>query len=431
MSTNIDFRLSQQGAAEVEAALARVNSKIVESQKLMFINGQYYQKDIAGGLRKVSDETVKTLSATDRLTQVQSRYNAVGMNTARLFGDMGYGAQSFNMLIMSVGNNISPFIESLRQSKQEMGSWGQVIKTSFAGFGGWLVAINLAISAITAFSIWTAKSKKETDEHTDSVKRAALTYADLWREINKTNEAELQRQSTIARARLNSAESAIGGKTALDAAGKFGLSIELTQARNAYNAIQLELFRIQALRIEADRLYRQEHPTQQIDKIKKNVEILSRGLNENNLPNLSPYITMPNTASGMVSVPNKPGLSISEQEIKKSYTLQFTAAQNTANAIGNQFKKMWADVFGTAQSFWGDLLGGILNDLTDIATKALATDLINTLIPGAGLVGGWFTNKNMQSKPTIINVQIGNQTVARVVAKGNKQAEQYRYSGAY
>ena len=133
--TNINYSITQTGGANVEQAFNRVEKEIV-----------------------------RTEAATKMLTKTQGSYNAVGINTARLFGDMGYGAQSFNMLIMSVGNNISPFAESLQRSKAEMGSWSAVAKSAFAGFGGYLVGLNLVLSAITAISIATRGAQKANEE---------------------------------------------------------------------------------------------------------------------------------------------------------------------------------------------------------------------------------------------------------------------------
>jgi hypothetical protein len=135
MSVNVNYDITQTGGANVDQAFEKINSKIVQST-----------------------------AAVQTLTKRTGDYNMVGMNTARLFSDMGYAAQSFSFGVMSIGNNISPLVESIQRARSAGQSWKELLMSTFTGISGGLVAINILVSAITAYSIATAGAKRETED---------------------------------------------------------------------------------------------------------------------------------------------------------------------------------------------------------------------------------------------------------------------------
>jgi hypothetical protein len=126
-------------------------------------------------------------------------------------------------------------------------------------------------------------------------------------------------------------------------------------------------------------------------------------------------------------------IKATESELKENYSLQYAFAQNAANAVGNLFKNMWRDIFGEAQNFWSDFFGGLVNDLISLGTKGLAVDIINAIIPGAGLLGGLglFGRVNQPTNggtTQVINFNLGDKRLAQAVVTGQNIASQLRYT---
>jgi len=153
---------------------------------------------------KIGSEGYKYLnSEMKNLTSTTQRYNAVGINTARLFSDAGYAAQSFSMGVMSMGNNISPLIESFNQARASGQSFKQILVSTFTGTSGILVGINIVISAITAFAIANRSSAEEMSKNKDEVKKLADEMARMSKVglndaiFNTEKEVELLRKKNV------------------------------------------------------------------------------------------------------------------------------------------------------------------------------------------------------------------------------------------
>lgn len=138
---NTNYTITQTGGANVNEAFEKINTSIA-----------------------------KTSNSVQTLTKKTGDYNMVGMNTARLFSDAGYAAQSFSFGVMSIGNNISPLVESLQRARSAGQSWKDILVSTFTGTSGILVGINILVSAITAFSIATRSAKTEVDTFGNSLK---------------------------------------------------------------------------------------------------------------------------------------------------------------------------------------------------------------------------------------------------------------------
>ena len=415
---NIDFRLGIQGDQNVVNAFGKVNNSLKQT------------------------------------AESGTRMNMVGMNFNRIVQDSPYFLSSFNMGIMSIGNNIGPLAESFAMAKQRGESFTSVLKSSLSGFGGWMLALNLAVAGVTAFALANRGAKEEVDELAKSLKamidlgdptkglkfigdkktiEASIKIID--EEINKTNQLIKSRQLAAG---LNAGVSGQG-----ISAASF-IKTEKEKENLATLQKELETFKAMKLELEsrikvADRLkelgFQQATATEKqakaVKEIKKDLsetfEILSKGKDNFGAFNIGGLTSFGIT--GERNVPSKPdySTSLTMEEIQKDFQLQYIGAQNAANAIAGVFNSMWDDIFGTAQGFWSDFFGGMLRDLTSIASKGLMTDLLNLIIPGAGLVGGLFTNRVGGGNITIVN-QLGNAELNKVVLKANSDNARLRYA---
>jgi len=157
---------------EALSAFERINAEIGEgattiagmTDKAAKLNKEFKQTKVGSeAFEFLGQQTKKANAELSAMVGTTARFNMVGINTARLFSDMGYFANSAQMGIMAIGNNISPLIESFQMAKTEGKSFGDVLKGAFSGYGGWLIGINILVSAITAYSIASSKAKKETE----------------------------------------------------------------------------------------------------------------------------------------------------------------------------------------------------------------------------------------------------------------------------
>jgi len=145
-------------------------------------------KDASGMFIKTTeDQTI----ALQRLNETTRRGAMVGLSFNRIIQDAGYFGQSAAMGFMAVGNNITYFAEQLSFAKQQGLSMTGVLKGMLTGVNAWMFAINLAVSAITFFTISQWRSKDAVDENTKSIKKQKETLEDY---INNILEPERKRQ---------------------------------------------------------------------------------------------------------------------------------------------------------------------------------------------------------------------------------------------
>ena len=175
----------------LEADLAKMTILEVSnlSKKLQIELQQKIKMNVPiGELNELKQGILRAEGSLAGLKGVSSGFNMVGTNTARLFSDMGYFATSASFGIMSVGNNISPLIESFQMARARGQSFKEILMSTFTGTSGWLVGINILVSAITAYSIATGDSKNKTDESKKSISDLVETYKNLQEKIAATNE---------------------------------------------------------------------------------------------------------------------------------------------------------------------------------------------------------------------------------------------------
>ena len=93
----------------------------------------------------------------------------------------------------------------------------------------------------------------------------------------------------------------------------------------------------------------------------------------------------------------------------------------------DEFINAWGEIFGEANSLFEKLMQNIANTLLEFAAKSAAGAFLNLIIPGLGtaygaLSGGSSGGGNQQ----VVVVQLGNEELARVVVKGNQEAQRLR-----
>ncbi len=121
-------------------------------------------------LSDASASAKKYAMAINSVGETQRRGAMVGLSFNRIVQDAGYFGQSAAMGFLAVGNNITFFAEQLSYAKQQGLKMTEVLKGMLTGVNAWMFGINLAVSAITFFTMSQRSSKSATDQNTDSIK---------------------------------------------------------------------------------------------------------------------------------------------------------------------------------------------------------------------------------------------------------------------
>ena len=194
-----EMQLIHMMAAEMFDPIANSTSTVINSlsaltQKIAYMRNELMSIDkstpafaaLQNKIAMTEAELAKFNMVVSATTKRTGDYNMVGINTARLFSDMGYAAQSFSFGVMSIGNNISPLVESLKRAKSAGQSWKDILISTFTGTSGWLVGINILVSAITAYSIATREAGQNTqDWDLKTLIGNVNAYAESLKKVNK------------------------------------------------------------------------------------------------------------------------------------------------------------------------------------------------------------------------------------------------------
>ncbi len=128
-----------------------------------------------------------------------------------------------------------------------------------------------------------------------------------------------------------------------------------------------------------------------------------------------------------VSQPDKPGLGFSDSEVMSDFAREnsFYIEQMRAGllTLQDEFSKFWNDTFGEANSLLEKFLETFANGLFELGSRTLIGSFLD-FIPGGEFLKP-FLSTNTGGKQ-IINVNIGNETVERVIVNGIKSAQQKR-----
>ncbi|MFA5773000.1 MAG: hypothetical protein WC974_09745 [Thermoplasmata archaeon] len=489
--TTTNYKIQQTGGEDVAQAFGKINTELLKSQGIIQKNGEYFQKDAAGGLKRLSASYLeasgiinKTADATSNLHKRMGDFNMVGMNTARLFSDMGYTAQSFSFGVLAIGNNISPLIESLQRARLAGQSFKDILITTFTGTSGVLVGINILVSAITAWSIASSKAKTDTDNITSSLDRmtsSMIKFGEASQFLVKPEDVQtrISQLEELGKKYRSEAERISGGAGAASKGGAFAEWIVnafssgkltdaekkrleaveniLTKLKEQRSELEAQLEISQVLKSlgveEIDKNKIHDEKTKKIKEETKSMGFLvalygdyldvvqkammleasgqrARGLKEFQI-------------AGAVAVPNRPDMQMTQKEIEElqdkriaAITKQYNNVFNTAGKIGNLLQNSF-DKTGTG---FISQLNEALQIVIQIADIMEMTGLLKMIIGGAatvasagagaavaGVIPGFLPIPRMQQAPTIVNVQLGTATVARVVAQGNQLAQELRY----
>jgi hypothetical protein len=165
---NTNFTITTSGNENAEQAFQNINNKIIQSVDVT--------EDLAkstgtlnGSLAKLPNTLSPINSQLDRTNKSMGGFNMVGMNFNRIIQDSPFFLSSFSMGMMSIQNNIGPLAESFAYAKKNGESFTSVLSSSLGGLNGYMMALNLAIAAITAFSIANRGAKGEVDSLNKSI----------------------------------------------------------------------------------------------------------------------------------------------------------------------------------------------------------------------------------------------------------------------
>ena len=124
----------------------------------------------------------------DSLSGTTHNYNMIGMNFNRILQDSPYFMQSMQLGIMATANNFQEFANSVALGKARGESFMTMIKSSITGVNGYILALNLVISAVLAFSLASRTSSKDMKEQ-DNILQTLISnfrdFADVIRKIDK------------------------------------------------------------------------------------------------------------------------------------------------------------------------------------------------------------------------------------------------------
>lgn len=159
-----------------------INSMLKEQSLLSMTSTEYGA--VQNSINSLVIAKQKLSQTTGQVSTGMSRAAQSTLSLSYIVRDAPYFFQNFNMGIMAVGNNLNPFIDQMLRAKQETGSWRGAIKnlaSGLGGVGGLSFVFSLAVSAITAWSLSSAKAERETKSLKDTVKDLTKEYEDLMR----------------------------------------------------------------------------------------------------------------------------------------------------------------------------------------------------------------------------------------------------------
>ena len=119
----------------------------------------------------------------------------------------------------------------------------------------------------------------------------------------------------------------------------------------------------------------------------------------------------------------KPGIGFSDAEVMRDFAYEnsFYIEQMQAGlmTLQGQFNNFWNKTFGEANSLLEQFLQNFANGLFELGSRSLLSSFLD-FIPGGEFLKPFIT------KPQVINVNLGNETVERVVVGNIRSAQQKR-----
>jgi hypothetical protein len=380
--------------------------------------------------------------STQRLQGNTQNSNMLLMSTGRIIQDMPYG-------FMAVGNNITFMAEQMGYMRsQGMGMKDMLLGmvNALKGPMGIIFAISTATSLLTMFTRNSGSAKTEVKSLTEALKaqwdasyKARKEWEKFSDDLEKFSTADLIESLHAIKRQMN--EITISATTMILATLGFygGLAevyAELAKLQKEAGLVSQKLNAPKILGWEDVPKAMQEKWKNSFKEVKKDTRDINDLLKEmlenltkisNNNFNISPALGViarkkyGSLEVGMKNVKN-PGLGISDTEIRQQYEeenrLLISNIEAAADVLRSEFISAWEDIFGEANSLFEKLMMRF--------TENLLTEGINWLSGGVfGFVGG-LLGLDKPVTPQVINVNMGNENVERVVVKGIKQAQQKR-----
>jgi hypothetical protein len=101
------------------------------------------------------------------------------------------------------------------------------------------------------------------------------------------------------------------------------------------------------------------------------------------------------------------------KKVKEDFEIFKDMSIDAAHTMQSAFSQAWRDIFGEANSLFEQFMSGVVNSIFNMGANWITGGLFS-------FVGGLF------EKQQVINVNLGNETVERVVVGNIKSAQQKR-----
>lgn len=396
------------------------------------------------------DRTIEnTTKSMGKLSGASNQNNMMLLSTSRIVQDLPYG-------FMGISNNITMLAEQMGYARsQGIGFKEQLIGIgkSLAGPGGMIFLISAITSAITYFTSNIGRAKTEVDVFAESIDKAIKKLLDFQdplknlkfgldpqqlnalipqidKEIQKLEQLNEQRQISI------------GTQSGVSTQG-FNAGVFLNQLTDK----EKERQKINSALIDQLKTLKSEYEAQvkvaemldnlglkKVEKEKQTTKELEKQLNliKGITGGIASEVNRQSTSMQSGIFISRGGAGIDRgrdgRASSAGMTRRFVEMQGFVNKqitediqiLKNEFSEFWQDTFGEANSLLEKFLMNFAEGLMELGTKRLVGGLLDIVFGVA--TGG----ASMALKPQIINVNIGDETLASVIVKGTEQAKRLR-----
>lgn len=379
---------------------------------------------------------------TQKLGNVTNNSNMLLMSTGRIVQDMPYG-------FMAVGNNITFMAEQMGYMRSQGMSMKDMLLgmvSALKGPMGIIFAISTATSLLTIFTRNTGSAKTEVKSLTEALKgqwdasyKARKEWEKFSDDLGKFSTADLIESLNTIERQMN--EITISATTMILATLGFygGLAevyAELAKLQKEAGLVSQKLNAPKILGWEDVPKSMQEKWKNSFKEVKKDTRDINDLLKEmlenltklsNNNFNISPTseaVARKKYGSLFEGIKNvkDPGMGISDAEIRARFEeenrLLISNIEAAADVLRSEFISAWQDIFGEANSLFEKLMMRFADNLLGAGIDFLSGGVL-------GFFGDLFSS-NKAVSPGVINVNLGTETLARVVVKGNNEAQRLR-----
>lgn len=420
---------------------------MAESQEILFVV-KADNKQAVDALRKLQLEVDGIKEKTKKMASATQQSNMMLQSTGRIVQDLPFG-------MMGIANNIQFLAEQMTYAKSQGQSMGSIFKglaSSMMGAGGVMFAISAVTSALTYLSMQSSKTENKLKGLTESLKdnwsavyKSTKEWEKFGEELDKFKTADLiESLNTVNRQMKELRITAIDGIMAF-----LGFYGSLAEVYGELAKLEKQASMI-SQRINTPKMLGWDDvPKAMQDKWKSSfnkkdpqgfegqadvLKMLEEQLERTRQKYIKFYETVNQISEGTyfkgkvkmkgVNQPNKPGPGFTENEIRQQFIDEnaffVDTVLSSADIIRGEFMQVWIDVFGEANSLFEKLIANWVDRLATFGLNQLGGMFLNFLVPGLGSMLG------MAGSPQIINVQLGDETLARAVVKGNNTAQRLR-----